>query len=105
MKAITFAAAEANLAETIRKVCEHREAVLITSKENQAVVMLSLDDYEILNQTAYLLRSSEIRTLLKNALERLERGTGEERGAGMAEIQVARGGPTAPGKPPKNRNS
>ena len=57
MKAITYTAARENLASTMDRVCEDRAPVVITRKRNQAVVMMSLEDFESLEETAYLLRS------------------------------------------------
>ena len=57
MDAITYSAACANLASTMNRVCNDHEALLITRNGEQAVVMLSLEDYNGLEKTAYLLRS------------------------------------------------
>ena len=57
MKAISYTAARENLAATMDEVCNDRDPVIITRKRGQAVVMLSLEDYESLEETAYLLRS------------------------------------------------
>ena len=57
MTAITYTAARENLASTMDRVCADHDPVIITRNRDQAVVMLSLDDYESLQETAYLLRS------------------------------------------------
>lgn len=57
MKAITYTAARENLASTMNHVCLDHDPVIITRNRNQSVVMMSLADYESLNETAYLLRS------------------------------------------------
>ncbi|MFM8458166.1 MAG: type II toxin-antitoxin system Phd/YefM family antitoxin [Chthoniobacterales bacterium] len=57
MNAITYTAARENLASTMDRVCLDHDPVIITRNRDQAVVMLSLDDYESLQETAYLLRS------------------------------------------------
>lgn len=79
MKAITYTAARENLASTIDKVCNDRNPVIITRKRNQSVVMISLDDYEALEETAYLLRSPANAKRLVSALENLEKGKAKER--------------------------
>ena len=48
MDAITYTTARANLASTMNRVCDNHEAIIITRKSEQAVVMLSLDDYNAL---------------------------------------------------------
>ncbi|WP_240623940.1 type II toxin-antitoxin system Phd/YefM family antitoxin [Ahniella affigens] len=57
MDAITYSAASANLAKTIDRVCEDHEPLIITRNDEQSVVMLSLEDYKTMAETAYLLRS------------------------------------------------
>lgn len=76
MRAITYTAARENLAETMDAVCDNRDPVIITRKRNQAVVMLSLDDYESLAETAYLFKSPANAKRLNEAIESLERGEG-----------------------------
>lgn len=79
MKAITYTAARENLASTIDKVCNDRDPVIITRKRNQSVVMMSLDDYEALEETAYLLRSPANAKRLVSALESLDKGKATKR--------------------------
>lgn len=79
MDAITYTAARANLARTMDRVCEDHDPIIITRNSEQAVVMLSLDDYNALTETAYLLRSpANTRRLLESVAE-LEQGGGAER--------------------------
>lgn len=77
MKAITYTAARENLASTIDRVCNDRDPVIITRKRNQSVVMISLEDYEALEETAYLLRSPANAKRLVSTLENLEKGKAE----------------------------
>lgn len=79
MKAITYTAARENLASTIDKVCSDRDPVIITRKRDQSVVMIALDDYEALEETAYLLRSPANAKRLISALESLEKGNTVEK--------------------------
>jgi antitoxin YefM len=74
MKSITYTAARENLASTINRVCEDNAPVLITRNRNQAVVMLSLAEYESLQETAHLLRSPANAKRLLKSIESLERG-------------------------------
>ena len=60
MDAITYTRARANLAQTIDSVCDNHEPVIITKKNDRAVVMLSLEDYQALEETSYLLRSPSL---------------------------------------------
>ncbi len=79
MKAITYTDARANLARTIDTVCDDHEPVIITKKNERAVVMMSLEDYEALQETAYLLRSPTNARRVMEAIDELEAGGGTER--------------------------
>jgi len=76
VKSITYTAARENLASTINRVCEDQAPVVITRNRDQAVVMLSLAEYESLQETAYLLRSPANAKRLLKSIESLERGKG-----------------------------
>ena len=56
MKAITYTAARQNLAKTMEEVCKDHAPVIITRKKSDSVVIMSLEDYAALEETAYLLR-------------------------------------------------
>ncbi len=79
MDTITYTAARANLATTMDRVCEDHEPLIITRSGQQAVVMLSLEDYKALEETAYLLRSPVNARRLLSAADALGRGKGKER--------------------------
>jgi antitoxin YefM len=74
VKSITYTAARENLASTINKVCEDDAPIIITRNRDQAVVMLSLAEYESLQETAYLLRSPANAKRLLAALDAVIRG-------------------------------
>jgi antitoxin YefM len=76
MEAITYTAARENLASTMDKVCTEHAPVIITRNRDQSVVMLSLQDYESLEETAYLLRSPANARRLIEAIHALETGQG-----------------------------
>ena len=84
MKAITYTAAREGLASTMDKVCRNRAPIIITRNRNQSVVMLSLEDYEQLEETAYLLRSPKNARRLLSATRSLERGKGRPRKIDLA---------------------
>lgn len=79
MKTITYSSARANLAKTIHRVCEDRAPVLITRKRDEAVVMMALEDYESLEETAYLLRSRRNARRLREGIAQVRAGKGLER--------------------------
>lgn len=76
MKAISYTAARENLASTMDQVCDNHDPVIITRNRDQAVVMLSLEDFEALQETAYLLRSPVNAKRLIDSIESLNQGKG-----------------------------
>ena len=79
MDAITYSTARANLADTMDRVCEDHEPIIITRSGQQAVVMLSLDDFKSLEETSYLLRSPKNARRLLESIAELEAGKGKSR--------------------------
>ena len=79
MNAVTYTAARENLAATMDKVCEDSEPMLITRTRDQAVVMMSLQEYKSLEETAHLMRSpANVRRLL-GSIQSMEKGRGKVR--------------------------
>ena len=79
MDAITYTSARANLASTMDRVCNDHAALIITRNSQQSVVMLSLEDYKALEETAYLLRTPNNAKRLLAATAQLAAGKGIER--------------------------
>ncbi len=79
MDAITYSTARAHLASTMDRVCEDHEPLIITRNSEQSVVMLSLEDFNALEETAYLLRSPANARRLLSAMKQLSEGRGQER--------------------------
>ena len=79
MDAISYTAARANLAKTMEQVCEDHAPVIITRSKAQSVVMLSLEDYQALQETAYLLRTPQNARRLLESIAELEQGGGQEK--------------------------
>ena len=79
MNTITYSSARSNLAQTMEKVCDDHAPVIITRKAARPVVMMSLDDYGALVETAYLLRSPKNARRLLESIMQLEAGKGTER--------------------------
>ena len=79
MKAITYTEARENLSETIERVCEDHDPITITKRRDKAVVMMSLDDYESLVETSYLLKVPRNARRLLESIKELEEGGGKAR--------------------------
>ncbi|WP_322749718.1 MULTISPECIES: type II toxin-antitoxin system prevent-host-death family antitoxin [unclassified Frankia] len=76
MRTMTYSESRARYAEVLTAVAEDREEVVITRAGHEPVVIVSLDDYQSLKETAYLLRSPENARRLLIAIDRLESGGG-----------------------------
>ena len=73
-QAITYSEARQNLAETMSRVCDHHEPVIITRQISPSVVMMSLEDYNSIMETAYLLRSPVNAARLREAIQASDTG-------------------------------
>ena len=80
MTVITYTAARESLASTMDHVCTDHDPVIITRNRDQAVVMLSLEDYESLQETAYLLRSPANARRLLASIDNLNKGKKVKKG-------------------------
>jgi antitoxin YefM len=79
MKAISYTSARQNLAKTMEQVCQDHAPIIITRKTHDSVVIMSLEDYTALQETAYLLRSPKNTRRLIESIAQLENGKGTER--------------------------
>jgi antitoxin YefM len=79
MDAISYTSARANLASTMANVCNDHAPIIITRKSEDPVVMMSLEDYNAMQETTYLLRTSENARNILESIAELEAGNGTER--------------------------
>ena len=79
MDSISYTSARSNLAKTMEQVCNDHAPIVITRKGEGAVVMMSMDDYQALEETAYLLRSPKNMRRLVAAMIELDDGRGAEK--------------------------
>ena len=78
MDAISYTAVRANLAKTMERVCRDHDPVIITRKRESSVVMISLEDFQSMEETTYLLRSPANARRLLESIAELEAGGGVE---------------------------
>ncbi|NJM56882.1 MAG: type II toxin-antitoxin system prevent-host-death family antitoxin [Synechococcales cyanobacterium RU_4_20] len=72
MEAISYTAARENLAQTMAQVCNDHTPIIITRKREQSVVLISLEDFHALQETAYLVRSPKNAQRLLQSIAQLE---------------------------------
>lgn len=74
MRTISYSEARQHLSETMMKTVEDRAPILITRQNGEACVLMSLEEYNSLEETAYLLRSPANAKRLMNSIESLRNG-------------------------------
>jgi antitoxin YefM len=75
----TYSDTRANLKEIMDRVVEDRSPVIITRQKAEAVVMVSLSDWNAMEETLHLASSPANAARLKEAIQQLEAGKGVER--------------------------
>jgi antitoxin YefM len=76
MNALTYSYTRQHFAEVMRRVNEDRMPVVVTSQRGKPVVIISLDDYHAMEETAYLLRNPAGAKRLMQAVEELRNSGG-----------------------------
>ena len=75
MKAITYSEARKNLRAVIQDVCRNSEpTVIVNGKGDEQAVLISFEDYQNMEETAYLLRSPANRAHLERSLKNAQEG-------------------------------
>jgi len=74
MQVINFTEARKNLKSIFDSVCKNHEEMIVNRKNGDNVVILSLEDFNALKETQYLLASSKNRERLFSSLEHSRNG-------------------------------
>ncbi len=81
MEVLSYSHIRQDLAKTLDKVCKDHSPIIVTrqGKKHNPVVIMSLEDYENLEETAYLLRAPKNTRRLIESIAQLEDGKGKIR--------------------------
>jgi antitoxin YefM len=79
MKTLSYSAIRNNLAKAIDQVTEDHAPILITRQKGTPAVLISLEDFESWQETAYLARSPAMAQRLRRAVSQIERGKAKAR--------------------------
>lgn len=79
MNVITYSEARANLKEVMDRVVEDRTQIVITRQKAQAVVLVSLEDWNAMEETMHLLSTPTNAERLRSSIRQLDAGKGTER--------------------------
>lgn len=79
MDAVTYTSVRNNLARMLDKVNDDHEPVLITRQGGKPAVLMSLEDFNAYEETAYLLSSPRNAARLRRAIRALDAAKGRMR--------------------------
>ena len=79
MDVLTYTDARASLKDVMDRVIHDRVEVVVTRKKREAVVMISLDEYNAIQETLHLQKSPENARRLQASIAQLDAGNGVER--------------------------
>jgi antitoxin YefM len=79
MDVMSYSDTRANLKEVMDRVVADHNPVVITRQKAEAVVMVSLADWNAMEETAYLLSDPKDAAELRESIRQLEAGQGVER--------------------------
>lgn len=79
MEVISSSDARKNLKSVMDKVVEDRSEAIITRRNGEAVVMVSLSEWNSILETEHLLRSPENARRLRESIAQLDCGEGKVR--------------------------
>ena len=77
MDTVTYTNLRKNLASAIDQVNEDRAPMLITRQKGDSAVLMSLEDYQSIQETLYLMQSPRNAERLQEAVDELRAGGGE----------------------------
>ena len=79
MDVITYSDTRAHLKEVMDRVVADRAPVVVSRQKAESVVMISLSDWNAIEESMHLLSSETNRKRLLNAIEQLNGSKGEAR--------------------------
>lgn len=79
MEAINYSDLRQNLKKYLDSVSQDHHPLIVTRKNNKNVVILSMDDYNSLNETHYLFSTQNNQEHLQKSLLQLRSGKGNPR--------------------------
>lgn len=72
METATYTQVRKNFSDIMNRVCDDHDPIIITRQNERPVVMVSLEDYNAMEETFYLFRSPANAARLNKALQDLE---------------------------------
>lgn len=79
INAVNYSEARKSLASIMDSVCDSSDVVVVTRRKSRPVVIMSLDEYNSIQETGYLLRSPVNAERLQESVEDMKKGNVVER--------------------------
>jgi antitoxin YefM len=79
MDVISYSEARANLKDVMDRVVADKTEIIVTRQKAEAVVMVSLSEWNSMVETAHLLSSPMNAERLRRSIEQMSAGKGNER--------------------------
>ena len=79
MDVVTYSDARSNLKDVMDRVVEDRTHIVVTRQKAEAVVMVSLSEWNAMQETMHLLSPPANAARLRRSIEQMEAGKGRER--------------------------
>lgn len=79
MDVLTYSDARANLKDVMDRVVDDQTQVIVTRQKAEAVVMVSLSEWNAIAETTHLLSSPANADRLRRSIEQMDAGKGQER--------------------------
>ena len=79
MNVMTYSDARAQLKSVMDSAINDQQEVIVTRKQGEAVVVVSLETWNAINETLHLLSSPANAARLRSSIAQLDAGRGQER--------------------------
>ncbi|OYR30956.1 type II toxin-antitoxin system Phd/YefM family antitoxin [Brucella pseudogrignonensis] len=79
MDVMTYSDARAQLKNVMDRAINDKQEVVVTRKNGESVVVVSLETWNAVNETLHLLSTPHNAARLRTSIAQLEAGNGEER--------------------------
>jgi antitoxin YefM len=79
MDVVTYSDARANLKDVMDRVVDDKTEIIVTRQKAEAVVMISLSEWNSISETLHLLSSTKNAERLRKSMREMDAGKGVER--------------------------
>lgn len=79
MEVMTYSDARAQLKGVMDRAIHDKQEIIVTRKKGEAVVVVSLETWNAVNETLHLLSTPKNASRLRASIAQLDAGSGEER--------------------------